>query len=102
MFENINAENKGHCCNSNTSSSRPLLLVLEGQNDYEFLRRMSARVHEENREIPSLAHAIEQGSIIIAPVGGGDPATWPDRFAALGLQEFHLLCSAPHNKCYVV
>jgi hypothetical protein len=64
--------------------------VVEGANDIEFLSRLSARLHAEVSEVPDLVGWQEQGLVSFVPVGGGDPASWPNRFRALGLAEFHL------------
>ncbi len=75
-------------------SSRPaqpqVLVVVEGPNDIEFLRRISAMLHRDDHRLPDLIDMERQGSLVFAPTGGVDLST-AFRFAALGLPEFHLL-----------
>ena len=40
----------------NCGAARPLVLVLEGINDCEFLFRLSQRLHAENPQITDLTH----------------------------------------------
>lgn len=75
--------------NVNTAR-RVLLLVLEGANDIDFLLRLTARLHLEASDLPNLPALVHHGRVIPLPLGGGDAATWPLRFARLGYPEFHL------------
>ncbi len=68
----------------------PLLIVLEGANDLEFLTRLSSRLRQEEPNLPDLQRWQAEGRVRLATVGGGDPASWSYRFALLGLHEFHL------------
>lgn len=70
--------------------NRAALVVVEGANDVEFLLRLSAKLHLENPDLPDLAQWQAQNRLALIPVGGGDPASWPDRFRSLALREFHL------------
>src|SRR6185503_15091729 len=70
--------------------NRPLLVLLEGANDVEFLMRIASRLHQELPTIPDLSHLQQTGRIVLVPLGGGDPAAWPDRLRPLELPEFHL------------
>lgn len=75
----------------NTTAARcPLLMVLEGINDVEFLLQLSRRLHAEDPQIVDLALLHAQGRILFVPTGGGNFAEWAVRFAALGCPEFHL------------
>ena len=69
---------------------RPLVLVLEGVNDCEFLFRLSQRLHAENPQIADLTRLHADGRILLVPTGGGNFDQWAVRFAALGCSEFHL------------
>ncbi len=69
---------------------RPLLILLEGANDLEFLVRIASRVHFGSTSIPDVGRLQADGRVVLVPLGGGDPATWPDRLRALELPEFHL------------
>ena len=68
----------------------PLVLVLEGINDREFLFRLSQRLHTENPQINDLTRLHADGRILFVPTGGGNFNQWAVRFAALGCREFHL------------
>ena len=70
---------------------QPVLIVLEGINDIEFLVRLSKRLQIERPEIANLALLHAQGRILFVPTGGGNFCEWATRFRALGCREFHLL-----------
>jgi len=67
-----------------------VLVVVEGPNDIEFLRRISAILHRDDRSLPDLAEMEQRRELIFAPTGGVDLSTG-FRFAGLNLPEFHLL-----------
>jgi hypothetical protein len=69
---------------------RSLLLVVEGIHDAQFLLRLSDRLRHDIPDSPDLREWVAAGKIVLVPVGGGDPASWPDRFGSLGHREFHL------------
>jgi len=69
---------------------RPLLILLEGANDLEFLVRIAARLQSDLPNVPDLGDLQAAGHIVLVPLGGGNAASWPDRFHRLGLPEFHL------------
>jgi hypothetical protein len=58
---------------------RPLLILLEGANDLEFLVRIASRLQSDLRCIPDLGHLQAAERIVLVPVGGGDPSSWPNR-----------------------
>lgn len=67
-----------------------ILLVVEGTNDIEFLRRTSALLHADDPSLPHLADMEQQGMLIFVPFGGGHVRAWMHRLAPLGKPEFHL------------
>jgi hypothetical protein len=71
-------------------TARPLLLVLEGTNDCEFLFSLSLRLHAENPQLIDLTRLHTDGQILLVPTGGGNFREWAVRFAALGCREWHL------------
>ena len=71
------------------AESRPVLVVVEGGNDIEFLRRASVILHADDAALPVLSHLERRGRIVFVPFGG-DPRKWVFRFAQLGHPEFHL------------
>ena len=64
---------------------RPVLVILEGINDIEFLLRLSQRLHAERAEIANLALLHAHRQILFVPTGGGNFCEWAVRFQALGL-----------------
>jgi hypothetical protein len=72
------------------TSKHPLLIVVEGNNDYEFLLRLTDRLQIDAPQIPNLRELLKQQQAAVMLLGGGNPSTWPNRFSSLGLCEFHL------------
>jgi len=68
-----------------------ILVVVEGHNGIEFLRRISRMLHIDAPGLPDLAEMEGRRELIFVPAGGGDATSWIDRLAGLGLAEFHLL-----------
>ncbi len=69
---------------------RPVLVIVEGVNDIEFLQRLSSRLHSERAEVVDLAGLHAQGRILFVPTGGGNFSDWATRLAGLSCGEFHL------------
>lgn len=69
---------------------RPLLLLLEGANDADFLLRISRLLNQAQASAVNLADLATLGQIVIVPFGGGISADWWNRFAPLSCPEFHL------------
>ena len=67
-----------------------ILVVVEGPNDIEFLRRISTILHAEQPQLPNLEAIERRGGLIFVPYGG-DPLLWTHRLSNLNLPEFHLL-----------
>ena len=63
---------------------RCLLLVVEGVNDVEFLRRISWILHRSNVSLPDLKELEQHGRIVFLPFGGGNVAAWATRLEPLG------------------
>ena len=72
------------------TNGRPLLVLIEGIYDVEFLCRISAVLRRDDHAIPDLRTLEEAGCLIFVPFGGGDPGFWATRFAPLGLPEVHI------------
>ena len=70
---------------------RPLLCLVEGRHDVEFLRRLTANLAREDSTLPDLGALERDGHLVFVPFGGGDVLAWSDRFAPLHCPEFHLL-----------
>ncbi len=68
-----------------------VLVIVEGTNDIEFLRRISLTLHANDSDLPNLAEMEQQGQIVFVPFGGNNLPSWTHRFAALGKPEFFLL-----------
>jgi hypothetical protein len=75
---------------STFGQTNPLLLVVEGANDIEFLTRLAARLRIELPTVPDLSELTRSGRLIVVPAGGGDPVRWAERLAPLGLRQLHL------------
>jgi hypothetical protein len=73
-----------------STKNRPVLLVLEGETDIQFLRRASAVFQAHDQSLPDLGQLERRGKLVFVPFGG-DPRNWVFRFAELGCPEFHLL-----------
>ena len=67
-----------------------LLVVVEGPNDIEFLRRISTILHRYDPTLPDLAAMERELALVFVPSDGIDLSS-AFRFAGLGLSEFHLL-----------
>jgi hypothetical protein len=68
----------------------PLLLLVEGSNDAAFLRRIATVLYRD-QVIPSdLDYLASSNRLVFVPVGGGVASEWWNKFAGLGLPEFHL------------
>ncbi len=67
-----------------------IFLVVEGVNDIQFLRRISAMLHIDDPRVPDLSAMELRGELIFVPFGGGDLSLWTDRLAGLDRPEFHL------------
>ena len=67
-----------------------VIVVVEGTNDIEFLRRISLILRTADHTLPPLAEMEQQGELIFLPFGGGSVAAFTHRLAPLGQPEFHL------------
>ncbi|QDU63252.1 hypothetical protein Pan216_41300 [Planctomycetes bacterium Pan216] len=67
-----------------------ILIVVEGTNDTEFLRRISQMLHRHDESLPNLHDMEKKGEAIFVPFGGGNVEAWTNRLAPLGKPEFHL------------
>lgn len=67
-----------------------MLLIVEGINDVEFLKRISTALRRDDSSLPDLAVLDETGELIFVPFGGGNVFSWATRFAPLNVEEFHL------------
>ena len=72
------------------TNARPLLVLIEGIYDVEFLCRISVVLRRDDHAIPDLRTLEEAGKLVFVPFGGGDPGFWATRFAPLGLSEIHI------------
>lgn len=69
---------------------QPVLVVVEGSHDIEFLKRISRILHATDPRLPNLEQAASNGKILWIPAGGGNLGAWTLRLAALRLPEVHL------------
>ena len=75
---------------ASANGSPKVLVLVEGPNDIQFLRRISAILHADDPAIPDLAYMERRHELIFVPFGGGDLRLWTFRLAGLGSPEFHL------------
>jgi hypothetical protein len=67
-----------------------LLVVVEGTNDTQFLRRISRVLSREDPKLPNLGSWEDEGRLVFIPFGGGHVQAWTNRLTPLGISEFHL------------
>jgi putative ATP-dependent endonuclease of OLD family len=67
-----------------------VLVVFEGINDIEFLRRISRILCDAGCEVPDLSGMERWGALIFVPMGGGSLSAWTNRLQPLRIPEFHL------------
>ena len=70
--------------------SAPVLVVVKGIHDIEFLQRLTAKLHQESSSLPDLGELERRQRLLFIPFGGGQVLRWAKRFAPLGCPEFHL------------
>ena len=81
----------GRGSNRLTVASPPkILVVVEGLNDIEFLRRISAMLHRDDSCVLDLAEMERRLALVFVPAGGSDLSS-AFRFVGLQLPEFHIL-----------
>ena len=85
----------GSCLSSSFAAPivtvRPVLVIVEGVHDVEFLRRISGMLHAKDERLPDLEGMERRGELIFIPIGGVGIASWTQRFRPLDLPEFYLL-----------
>lgn len=67
-----------------------VFLVVEGQNDIQFLQRISGILHAEDSRVPDLQQWQLQRKVMFVPSGGGDSHAWRFRLTPLGRPQFFL------------
>lgn len=72
------------------TARRCLLIVVEGVNDVEFLRRISRMLHRSEASLPDLEELERNEQVIFLPFGGGNVAAWATRLQPLGCRELHI------------
>jgi len=70
----------------------PVLNVTESRHDATFLKRISRVVHSALDEAPNLSFLEAQGKVMFLALGCKVTIESVQRFASLGLPEFHLYC----------
>ena len=69
----------------------PVICVVEGRHDIEFLCRISTMLHADDPQLPDLREMERRQEIVFMPCGGGDFSSWSWRLSGLDHAEFHLL-----------
>jgi len=73
-----------------SSQALPLLFVVEGPHDVEFLRRISRLLHMQYPALPDLAALEAREKLVFLPVGGSGPRHRPTELTRLGSHQVHL------------
>ncbi len=68
----------------------PLLFLVEGIHDVEFLKRISSMLSAADDSLPDLGQLERAGRLVFVPFGGGDVVVNAGRFSPLELREIHL------------
>lgn len=76
--------------NEHQNSKLPVLVLLEGPHDVEFLRRISRMLAETDSTIHSLAEFEQAHEVVILPLGGNGPQSWMQRLTPLCRSAFSL------------
>ena len=53
-----------------------VLVVVEGANDIEFLRRISILLNSHDESLPHLVEMEQRGELVFVPFGGGHVQAW--------------------------
>jgi hypothetical protein len=69
---------------------RPVLMVVEGSHDLEFLKRISRLLHASDPRLPDLEHEAAQGKLLLVPAGGANLGPWALGLEMLALLELHI------------
>jgi hypothetical protein len=67
----------------------PVLVVVEGRHDIEFLKRISGILAAQRADLPNLATLEQAGKLVFIPAGG-DFVPWLHRLAGFGCAEVHI------------
>jgi hypothetical protein len=67
----------------------PVLVIVEGRYDIEFLIRISGMLAAHRADLPSLARLEQSGKLVFIPAGG-DFVPWLHRLAGFGCAEVHI------------
>jgi putative ATP-dependent endonuclease of OLD family len=68
----------------------PVLAIVEGSHDIQFLRRISRLLHGQDEHLPDLGTLETEGRLVFIPTGG-ELQAWADRLAALPQPQFFLI-----------
>lgn len=66
-------------------------LFVEGRHDISFLRAISKIIHDDNKDIPDLNVAEDNGHLIFIPLGGSILDLWISKLKGLNRPEFYVL-----------
>lgn len=68
---------------------RPVLVIVEGRHDIEFLQRISGMLAAHRTDLADLTRLELAGQVIFIPAGG-DFVPWLHRLAGFGCAEVHI------------
>ena len=63
---------------------------VEGSNDINFLKEVSAILHGEDDSLPNLGQMEQSDELVFFPLGGSNLKLWVNRLESLGRPEFHI------------
>jgi hypothetical protein len=75
---------------SASAGPRPVLAVVEGKHDIEFLKRISRLLHGQDEHLPDLGALETEARLVFIPTGG-ELQAWATRLAALPEPQFFLI-----------
>jgi hypothetical protein len=67
----------------------PVLVIVEGRHDIEFLKRISGVLAAHRSDLPNFAQLEQAGKLVFIPAGG-DFVPWLHRLAGFGCAEVHI------------
>jgi hypothetical protein len=75
--------------NVTSTANKPLLFLVEGLYDIEFLTILADRLQGAGLGVPNLSSLVAAKQLLFIPTGGGSPRFWTTRLAPLQCRELH-------------
>jgi putative ATP-dependent endonuclease of OLD family len=71
-------------------TAQPVVLVVEGIHDIDFLRRVGRLLRHADPQVVDLARLEQDGRLVFLPQGGGGVSAWADRLMPLRCPQLYL------------